>query len=266
MSPGIAKDHLLSFCVPSDRNAHRQVTIPRHSVDPALLLAPNPSSALASHYRDAASTLLDNSDRFTSPLFITSPRRGDGKTATAFNLAYSLQDAKRSILLVELNFLEPRFRSALGNLKLHYGIDCALRGAALPAHSVSSLEGTSLHIAAVRSAVPIMRLPQIFTHLDAYLAWATENFDLVLLDCPSVLSQEWNLWFRDHAGTSLLVVREGRTPFVEIQQASRLLGQRLQGVLLNAARHAPARLTAPSPQKRLSLSEEMRAASANRNI
>jgi hypothetical protein len=62
---------------------------------------------------------------------------------------------------------------------------------------------------------------------------------MLVVDCPSVISSEWNRWFRYFIGPALLVVREKQTPLVQVQRATRLLGPHLIGVVLNATQASP---------------------------
>jgi len=256
---------LLSFQLPVEHGLTRQSNTPSYLLDPALIVAHRASSPELCHYRQAAANLFPAdlsestlpSRSSSSRIFVTSPHQGDGKTSTAFNLAWTLAQSDKTVLLAELNFVRPRLCAALGDLHLRYGLEGALRGTAIPADAVFSLNSTSLHIAAVRNATALDNLAPIQANLNAFLQWSSENFDLLVIDCPSVLSREWNLWFRNNANPALLVTREDHTPNLEVQRAVKTLGPSLTGVLVNAARHIPAQLPAHPQPGRISPAEEL---------
>jgi Mrp family chromosome partitioning ATPase len=171
-------------------------------------------------------------------IFVTSPGEGDGKTCTAFNLAWALSTHAKSVLLVELDFARPRFRSILGDLRIRYGVDSALRGSVKPGESVFSLGINGLSVAAVRDA---MTTRDIKLHLPAateFIDWASRTYDWIVLDCPPALSPKWNNWFGGSAQPALLVVREQHTPSTLIRKAVHRLGKSLKGVLLNDSANA----------------------------
>jgi tyrosine-protein kinase Etk/Wzc len=199
-----------------------------------LVFANERGSKSAACYRAAAENLLFM-DWQPRRVFVTSPSRGDGKTCTAFNLAWALTALNKSVLLVELNLAQPRFREVLGDLRIRHGIDSAIRGSVKPADSVFSTADGRLNVAAVRDAMNRTELKQHMPALQNFLHWGSEKYDWIILDCPSVLSGAWNSWFRENAGPSLLVVRERHTPLCRVEEARQRLGAGLKGVLLNDA-------------------------------
>jgi Mrp family chromosome partitioning ATPase len=235
----------LGFRLPVEAGVTRQVEIPNHKVDPAMTVAHRDPALLDAIYRKAVETMLPGETSAAARLFVTSAGKGDGKTCTAVNLASSLARGGKRVLLAELNFSRPRLLAALGNPRVRYGLENALRGWVQPADTIVALPSSGLHISPVRNAIPPDRLPPVLEHLQAFFAWSSERYEIVIFDCPSVLSEEWGDWFGSFAGSALLVVREEHTPQVEVQRAMQLLGAKLKGVLLNGHREAPARDTAP---------------------
>ncbi len=208
------------------------VELLREGVHPALLFANEQSPADAS-YQGVADRLLSGGWWNPRRIFVTSPAEGDGKTSTAFNLAWALTTRGASVLLAELNFERPRFSSVLGNLPIRFGVDCAMRRLASPADSVFLMGDELLGVAAVKNAMPKSELKTHLPLLASFLNWAHDRYDWMILDCPPVLSSGWNQWFRQYARPALLVVREQHTPEVQVRQATSRLGDGLKGVLLN---------------------------------
>jgi Mrp family chromosome partitioning ATPase len=250
MNTSVKANNLLVFNLPVE-HGWQLVRVPIDKVDPALMIARQGLSPSGTDYRNAAMNLLHGNEDSASRIFVTSPRPGDGKTCTAFNLAWALAESGRTVLLVELNFTKPHFRIALGNLRLRYGLENVMRGTVEPIDAVFSVASTELHIAAVRNPTPIGMLQPILEHLDAFLDWGNQNYELLVIDCPPVISREWNRWFSNFVGSALLVVREDRTPLVEVRRAAKLLGNQLKGVLLNASRRSSVSLTTSVTDERI---------------
>jgi MinD-like ATPase involved in chromosome partitioning or flagellar assembly len=226
-------------------------------IDPSIVVEGHDPLTSSPLYEGEAGELLGGGRWKSKRIFVTSPRAGDGKTRTAFNLAAAFAGGGKSVLLAELNFTHPRFRTVLGNLRFRNGIDCVTRGTATPREGIFSVHPsgletrgleaagpgktgleTALHITAVRTAVPEARLDGCLLHLNDFLDWAAERYELVVLDCPSVLSPEWDRWFHAFVGEALLVVREDRTPVVDVRNAARLLDQHLTGAWLNRSQES----------------------------
>jgi Mrp family chromosome partitioning ATPase len=209
------------------------VDLPAEAIHSALLVANEQSPVDTAGYQNVADRLLSGNWWSPRRIFVTSPTAGDGKTCTAFNLAWAFNARGASVLLVELNFARPRFSSVLGGVQLRSGVDCAIRRLALVEDSVFSIGSQLLGVSAVKNAMRRGELKQHLPLLASYLNWGANNYDWLILDCPPVLSFAWNNWFREHARPALLVVREQHTPAVQVRQATSRLGASLKGVLLN---------------------------------
>jgi len=223
----------LSLDIPTGRGLRKVVEVSSKKIHPAFVFAGDELLPAAAHYQGVADNLLRGDWWNRRRVFVTSPRDGDGKTCTAFNLAWALSSRDQSVLLLELNFARPQFRAVLGDLRIWHGIECALRGSAKPADSVFSMEAYGLNVCAVRDATPFSQLKQPLFRLSAFLDWCSQKYDWLVLDCPPVLSKEWNHWHREYASPALMVVREQQTTLIETRKASKILGDNLKGVLLN---------------------------------
>jgi Mrp family chromosome partitioning ATPase len=250
MTPLVRYTNSLQFQRPVEHGVTRLAELPNHRIDPALTVAHRDSAHLDESYRRAAERFFNGKTGEGARIFVTSAQQGDGKTCTATNLASSLARSGRRVLLAELNFSQPRLLSALGNLRMRYGLETALRQWVQPAEAIFYLASTGLHIAPVRDPIPPDRLPPLIERLQAFFAWAGDRFDVVVLDCPSVLTAEWKGWLGSLVDSALLVVREEQTPLVEVRRAVRLLGGTLKGVLLNGHREGGLREPASAPKAR----------------
>jgi Mrp family chromosome partitioning ATPase len=221
-----------SLSMPVGDGRLEAVDLPREGIHPALLFA-NEQSPAAASYQAVADRLLAGGWWNPRRIFVTSPAVGDGKTCTAFNLAWALTTRGASVLLAELNFERPRFSAVLGNLPIRFGVDSTMRRFASPADSVFLMGDESLGVAAVKNAMPRSEQKSYLPLLASFLNWGHDRYDWLILDCPPVLSPGWNKWFRQYACPALLVVREQHTPEVQVRKAASRLGAGLKGVLLN---------------------------------
>ena len=229
----------LSLSMPIGGGPRKIVEVPSRDIDSTLIFAKEQPPAGAASYQAITDNLLHDSWWEPRRIFITSAAPGDGKTCSAFNLAWALTTRGKSVLLVELNFARPRFRRMLGDLRIRYGVDCAMRGSAKPADSVFSLNNGNLNVTAVRDTMSRGELKQHLPALASFLDWGSQQYDWLVLDCPTVLSSSWSEWFRSNADPALLVVREEHTPLTQIRKATRQLGSSLHGVVFNDAAEPP---------------------------
>lgn len=238
----------LSFEAPCDGVSKQLVKAPTAMVAPSLMIQHQGFCPAASEYLGVANNLLYGGAQSASRIFVTSPGHGDGKTCTAFNLAWAFTGCEKSVLLVELDFSKPQFTSVLGSLGVRYGLDSALRGKATPEDSVFEIAPSGMHVTAVREVTPLHKVANLLEHFDAFLDWGAEHYEIVIIDCPPVISKEWEAWFSRFIGPALLVVREGKTPLVDVRRASKLLGNHLMSVLLNGQKGGSA-IAASVPDK-----------------
>lgn len=225
----------LSLSMPLGDGRQEVVDLSREHVHPALLIASDELPVGAGSYQKVADQLLLGDWWRPRRIFITSPTAGDGKTCTAFNLAWALNARGVSVLVVELNFTRPRFGSYLGGVHIRFGVDCAMRRLAHPKDSVISMGSQSLGMAPVKNVMRGTAFNRHEAQLATFLNWGSDNFDWLILDCPPVLSSAWNSWFRAHARPALLLVRERHTPAIQVRHATDRLGGNLKAVLLNDA-------------------------------
>jgi Mrp family chromosome partitioning ATPase len=231
---GLLVDGKLQMGVQIRGGPWRIIPLPSKDIDPALVFADEQQAVRAASYQSLADRILEDAEWPSSHrVFITSPDEGDGKTSTAFNLAWAFSTRVKPVLLVELNLARPRFCSMLGKPRIRYGVDCALKGVSTEKESVFSLVNADLHVAAIRDAMRGSEIRQLQPLFNSFLKWAEKEYQWVVLDCPPVLSRAWNSWLNVHADPALLIVRSRKTPAVDVTRASRRLSRKLRGVVLN---------------------------------
>ncbi len=175
---------------------------------------------------------------------VTSPLPGDGKTFTSVNLAFSLSHERDlSVLLVDADLHRSQITQDLG-LEDQPGLVDALLDESRDAESLvlrTDIPGLDI-LPAGRSVedAPELAASARMGQIVARLA-ARNPRRLVLLDCAPVLAASEVRGLMQIPGQVLLVVRAGQTPQQAVVDAiAQLDPKRLQGLILNDARHGAA--------------------------
>jgi capsular exopolysaccharide synthesis family protein len=180
------------------------------------------------------SVLLSSGGRSASSILVTSAQPGEGKTTIAMNLAISLAQLGRRVLLIDADMRRP-------NLQNHF----PQRGSQLS--SYLSGEGTwqdMVYHTAVRGLYvllcgPLPVNPAELLSSDRMLALlqeATGEYDFVILDSPPLLNVSDTRILAGTVDATILVVKGGDTPRQVVQYAesqARTAGANLIGVVLN---------------------------------
>lgn len=119
-------------------------------------------------------------------LAVTSAKPGDGKTTVTANLAFSLAQTGRRVLLVDCDMRRPRMNQVFG-VDNETGLSMALQGKVSPwdvTHHVPETNVTFLP-AGPNPGNPAEMLESPAFH--DFLELAKSEYDFVLLDCPPVL-------------------------------------------------------------------------------
>lgn len=206
---------------------------------PGVALLDDPDSAAAEQYRILAARLVQQRHgpgaTGRGSILVTSPAGGEGKTTTAVNLALALaQRAEGRVLLVDGDVARPSVHRFLG-LPPGNGLAGLLeependprryarwhRGLWLVEAGREAAEGQAV-LASDAARRAFQRLRQRFDH--------------VVVDSPPVLAIAESLILQDLVDSTLLVVRERKTPREAVLRALASLDEeRLAGLVLNGA-------------------------------
>ena len=206
-----------------------------------LITVADPRSAEAEAYRRLRTNLEFTSlDHPLRTLLITSAGPGEGKSTALANLAVSIAQAGRSVILVDSDLRRPSLHDVFG-LDNEEGLTTAVaRPAEQPALQDSGVSGLS-----VLTSGPLPDIPADLIAspaMDAVIAQLSERADIVLFDAPPVVTVSDAAVLASRVDGVLLVVNAGRTRREYAQRAKALLEKvhaRLVGaVLINAPRDA----------------------------
>ncbi|WP_165822351.1 CpsD/CapB family tyrosine-protein kinase [Paenibacillus montanisoli] len=148
----------------------------------------NPDSIVAESYR-----LLSTNIQFTSPemkmkvILVTSASPGEGKTTIAANLAVTFAQDNKKVLLIDANLRKPMLHEMFRNSNA-IGLTTIL-------NNTLRIENELLHECTnnlfLLPSGPILENPSALLssgNFEKLLEQMKENFDIILIDSPSVLS------------------------------------------------------------------------------
>ncbi len=167
---------------------------------------------------------------------VTSPLPGEGKTTTLANLAVVLVAAGQRVVMVDCDLRRPSLHSAFG-LDNHVGFTSVLAGEADLATALQRVPGTPDLALLASGALPpnpsellgAKRASQLLFSLRA-------DFDMILLDCPPVLSVTDAAVLSVWVDATLLLTTAGLTRRSQVREAVEVLRQAeapLSGAVLN---------------------------------
>jgi capsular exopolysaccharide synthesis family protein len=177
-----------------------------------VIVAPEPNGQRTEAYRQIrASMQFVDVDRAKKVVVITSCVPGEGKSTTACNLALSLAEAGKRVILIDGDLRRPRASRYLG-LPAGAGLTSVLVGnAGLDDVTQSWGDGSTFSLLASGPVPPNPSKLLGSNHMQQVLAELRERYDMVLIDAPPVLPVADALVIAAMADGALLVVRHGKT-------------------------------------------------------
>jgi protein-tyrosine kinase len=171
---------------------------------------------------------------------ITSPSRASGNTLTAINLAISIaRDFSYTVLLVELDLVNPSFRQIFGFKQREGIVDHLLHDVPIPEIMLNPGIDRLVVIPAgspVANSSELLSSPKMSRLVDEFKL-RYEHL-IVLFDLPSVLATDDAMAFSSFVDCALLVVEEGETRVNEVRRALDYLRcTKILGVVLNRSIH-----------------------------
>ena len=195
-----------------------------------------PRSPIAEAYRAFRTALLLSRAGGVKSIVITSAFPGEGKTATAANLAVVLSQLGRRVLLVDADLHKSRLHEVF-QIPNRLGLVSVLAEGIEPSRAIvkTSVPGVFLVPSGPEAPNPSGLLAS--DAMRKFLELAAVNFDHVIVDSPPVLPVADTLVFAQQTDGVVLCVRGGETARDHVRRArDRILrsGVPIVGVLINA--------------------------------
>jgi capsular exopolysaccharide synthesis family protein len=205
-------------------------------LDPVLCTFFRPESIEAEAFRGVRTALLFGTHGEGHKVIqITSPNEGDGKTTLATNLAVSLCQSGRKVLLVDADLRRARAHRALG-LPAGPGLASVIAGKTEPLEAIleSGIPGLSLLPCGPLPPNPaeLLTSPRFKELLD----FLRERYDFILIDTPSLLAVTDPSVVAPRVDGVILTVRltgNARPAAERAREILTTLGAKLLGVVVN---------------------------------
>lgn len=169
-------------------------------------------------------------------LMMTGVSPSIGKTFVCANLAAVISQTNKRVLLIDCDMRKGYTHELLGTNNVN-GLSDILAGMGDIAQSAKPTSIPNFDLVP-RGQVPPnpseLLMSERFAQL---LAWASEHYDLVLIDTPPVLAVTDAAIVGRHAGTTLMVARYAVNTFKEVETSLNRFGQsgiEVKGVILNS--------------------------------
>jgi capsular exopolysaccharide synthesis family protein len=235
----------------------------------SILSATEPGGATAEAYRSLRSTMLllqpdprNAGEPVSQPrstpavILVTSPRPGEGKTSTVANLAVVMAESGRRVLVLSLDFRNPRIHDYLGTPNGAGLSDLLSAGRPQDIEGVlrdTTYPGVQLATSGQETSHP----GALLTSAGDLISGARELADVVLIDTAPMLAVSDAVDLSPHVDAVLVVARANRTTAGQAVAARRLLtrlGVPALGAVLVGGPNPGSRGVYPS---RLSLAQQL---------
>lgn len=208
-------------------------------IESSLISFYRPSSTEAEAYRGVRTQLyFSTQGRGHQVIQVTSPNPGDGKSTLAANLAISIAQSGKRVVLIDCDFRKPRVHKIFKLPKPELGLATVMSGEAKLSTAVQSceIENLSLMPCGPRPANPaeLLTAPKF----SEVLRELRESFDFVIVDTPPVLAVSDPSVVAPRVDGVLLVFRMTKNARPVTERAREQLGAvgaRMLGVVVNAS-------------------------------
>ncbi|OBU27823.1 tyrosine-protein kinase [Photobacterium kishitanii] len=207
------------------------------TINQALLAVSNPADLSIEALRSLRTSLhFAMMEARNNIVMISGPSPGIGKSFVSANMAAVMAKAGQRVLVIDADMRKGRMERQMC-VDSKPGLADYLSGQQTLEQVIKSPGVENLDFIA-RGAVPpnpseLLMHPRLKTLLD----WASENYDLVLVDTPPILAVTDPAIVGAHAGTTMIVARFGLNPVKEIEVTKHRFEQNgieVKGCILNA--------------------------------
>ncbi len=195
----------------------------------------NQKSSISETYRALRTSILLSAVEPVRSIAVSSSVQGEGKTTTAVNLAITLAQMEKHILLVDADLRKPKVHSV-------FGIDNSIGLSSYLARQVvqDMIKPSPVPNLSIITSGPLPPNPSELLgskRMKEFLEIVNEKFDVVVFDTAPLITVTDTAVLSDMVDGTVLVIRSGTTTFDVAERAVRLLrdiGAKILGVVLNS--------------------------------
>lgn len=213
-------------------------TDPYENLDEKLSVVHRPNSVPAEAVRACRTSLFFEANASgVKVLQVTSPLPSDGKTTIAGNLAASIAQAGKKVVIVDADLRRPQLSDNFG-LQDDLGLTNVLNGDCDPTEVIHETPVTNLFVVP-SGPIPVnpaeaLTLPE----MAEYVEWLRQRFDYVIIDTPPLLvvtDPGIVASLVDGVVVTVKIRRKSRANATEAINILRSVGARILGVVINAS-------------------------------
>ncbi|TWI58123.1 tyrosine-protein kinase family protein [Halalkalibacter nanhaiisediminis] len=169
-------------------------------------------------------------------LVLTSPSYKEGKSTTTVNLAISMVQDEKKVLIIDANVRKPTIHHMF-KIKNEIGLTNVLSGQATLEETINQSEFAGLDVL-TSGPIPLNTEALFYSELiEQFHEKEKDEYDLVLIDAPPVLEEKDTKIIAKQSDGVILVFRNGKTVDLLALEAKNMLelsNANLLGVILNA--------------------------------